>query len=104
MGVVGRGPAKGVIHKWGGEKGSVRQVLQPAAAALIAHEEIELAVGSKSEHAAVVIALRGGIVGARVTGNGNIVGLEGSQSDDVDILRQARAIPDKAIDPVAQER
>ena len=70
MRVVRRRPAEGVVHERRGQERAVRQVLQPAAAALVAHEDVELAVGTESHHAAVVVAVLGvGVVGAGVAGH-----------------------------------
>ena len=55
--VVRRGSAERVVHLRRREERAVRQVLQPAAAALVAHEQVELAVGPELQHAAVVIAV-----------------------------------------------
>ena len=44
VGVVGPGSAERVVHEAAAEKRAVRQVLHPSAAALVAHEDVELAV------------------------------------------------------------
>ena len=104
MGVVRlRSPERVVDDRWRQER-PVRQVLQPPSAALVAHEDIELAVRPEPHHAAVVVAVLVRVVRAWMAGNRNVVGLAGAQQDEILRQRQRRAIPDEAIDAVAEQR
>src|SRR3954447_23148643 len=57
MRVVGRGSAEGIVQHWWSEKRAVRQVLQPTAPAVVAHEDVELAVGTEAHHTAVMVGI-----------------------------------------------
>ena len=102
--VVGLRTTERVVDEGRRLKWPVRQILEPAAAALVAHEDVELAVRSESHHAAVVVARRVGVVRPRVSGNGDVVRLQRAQHDDVAVERQRRPVPDEAVDAVAQQR
>ena len=104
MGVVGGRSAECVVDKRIRKKRAVGQILEPAAPALVAHEQVEFAVGTKPQHAAVVIPILGRVAGARMSGHGNIVGLAGAQLDQVPVENQVGAVPDVTIDAVAEQR
>ena len=81
MGVVRRRTTEGVVHERGGFEGAVGQVLQPAAASLVAHEDVQLAVRTEADHAAVVVAVRAGVGGAGMAAGDEVVGLQRPQRD-----------------------
>ena len=79
VGVVRGGAAEGVVHERRRQERAVRQVLHPAAAAQVAHEDVELAVRAEPDHAAVVVAVLVVVGGAGMPGHGDVVGLPGPQ-------------------------
>src|SRR5947208_943633 len=101
MRVIGGGSTESVVDQWVGEEGSVRKVLQPAAAALVAHEEVELPVRTKLHDAAIVVALFRAVIRAGMPSDCDVVGLARTQHDDVAIECQRRAIPYVAVEAIA---
>ena len=69
-------------------------VLKETAPAVIAEDDVKLAVRTETHHAAVVITAR------RLTG----VLLQRAQLDQIAIERQSRTIPDVTIDTIAEQR
>ena len=100
VGVVRLGPAEVVV---GAKQGvarlvrAVEEVLHPAAPAHITDEDVQLAVRPELDYPAVVIAAAGRRRRFAVEG-----WLQRPQPDDVDVLRQRRAVPDEPVHPVAQ--
>ena len=92
--VVGLGSAELVVRRSPAPNGPSMQVLHLAAAAVVADEDVELAVGAEEDHAAVVVAAQ------RLAG----VGLERAQRDDRAVERQRRAVPLEAVDAIAEQR
>ena len=78
---------------------SVGQVLQLAAPADVADEDVELAIGSKCQHAAIMVPSAGGW--CRLRGKRR---LERAQHDQIPIERQRRSIPVVPVNPVAKQR
>ena len=93
MGVIGLRAAELVIGLTGSER-SIDQVLQLAAPTHVADHDVELAVGSERDHTAIVVAAFWLI---RVL-------LQGTDLDQVPIVRQRGSVPDVPVDPVAQQR
>ena len=69
-------------------------ILQEAASAVIAKDDVQLAVRTKSQDAAIVIAAR------RLTR----ILLQRTQLDQIAIERERRSIPDVTIDAVSEKR
>src|SRR5918997_5682252 len=104
MQVIGLRPTKRVVDEGWRHEWAVRQILQPAPASYIAHEDVQLPVRTKAHRPAIVIAVLVGIVRARMSGDRNVVGLASAQHDEVPIERQEGAVPHESVDPVAQKR
>ena len=85
-----------VLHYWTGTSGgrAAWQVLQLTAAADVADQNVKLFVGAEAKNAAVMIAA-GHLSGVR---------LKGAEADDVLRKDQRRAVPDEAVDTIAQKR
>ena len=97
VGVVRRRTAELVVrHRRPGAGGrrSAGKVLQVAAASEVTDEDVELAVATERQHAAVVVAARG-LAG---------VLLDGPDPDQRAVEGQRRSVPDEPVDPVAQQR
>jgi hypothetical protein len=78
--------AECVIHERRIFERSVCEILKPATASLITHEDVQLSVRAESHHTAVVITIRTRVGCAWwLAWDGDIVCLEGSQPDDVAI-------------------
>jgi hypothetical protein len=73
---------------------AVEQVLQLPAAAVAADHDVDLAVGPEAHDAAVAVAAQ------RLVR----VGLERVQTHERAVERQVRAVPDVAVDVVAEQR
>jgi hypothetical protein len=99
--VVRLGPAELVV---GGRRCRSRgEILQLAAAAIVPKDHVELAVGPKDDHAAVVVACRAlGLV--PLTGRlGRPVVLERAEHEQVAVEHQSGVAPDEPVDPVAEQ-
>src|SRR5215510_4720246 len=77
-----------------GNRATARDVLQKTSPAVVAEDDVELAVRTEAKHAAVVITTR------RLTG----ILLQCVQLDQVAIKREYRTIPDVTIDSISQQR
>ena len=104
MRVVGRGPAESVVHLRRREERAVGEILEPPAASLVAHEEIELAVGAEFEHAAIVVGLCRGVVRPRMSGHGDVVCLQRAELDEIVRLGQCAAVPQETVDAIPRQR
>ena len=104
MRVVRLRPAAGIVDEGLGLERAVRKILQPAAAPLIAHEDVERSIRPESHDSAVVVPRRIVVVRSRVSGDWEVVGLQRAHFDDVSIEGERRAIPDEPIHTVAEER
>src|SRR5215510_14570703 len=69
------------------------KVLHPTAPAVISDDDVELAVRAKPEHPAIVVAAE------RLP----FISLKCMELDQVPIEPQSMAIPDKTVDPVAEQ-
>ena len=72
--------------------GTAGKILQKAASPIVAHQNIQLAIGPESQHTAVMIATQLLIS----------VGLIGAQFDEVAIECERCAVPDIAIHTIAK--
>src|SRR5205085_12598948 len=95
--VVGFGAAELVVLRDGA--GACRgraagEVLKHSAPAVVADDDVELAVGAEAQDAAVVVAARGL---ARVL-------LQRAQAYEVAVEGEGRAVPDVAVNAITQER
>jgi len=68
-------------------------VLHPAAAPVVADDDVELPIRSEFQHAAVVVAAK------RLPG----VGLKRVQPDEISIQGEGRSIPDESVDAIAEQ-
>jgi hypothetical protein len=101
--VVGRGAAEIVVGDLaaGIRDQALGDVLHPAAASVVADDDVELAVVAEAQYAAVVVAAQHG---QRGISDVVAVVLERPQPDDVAVEGQRAAVPDEAVDAVAQQR
>ena len=104
MGVIGRRSAERVVDERRREERAIRQVLHPAATSLIAEENVELAVRPEADHTAVVVTVLAPVIRARMARNRHVVGLARAELDQIYVASQRRAVPDEAIDTVAEQR
>src|SRR5262249_50187490 len=74
--------------------GPTRQILHPAAPAVVADHNVELAIRPELDNAAVVVAAQ------RLP----CIGLERVQPDERAVHGERRTIPDEAVDAVAAQR
>jgi hypothetical protein len=98
----GWGPAELIVGDARGGR-AVAQVLEPAAPTVVAHEDVELAVGAERDHAAVVVPsrrLRGVALAGR---NRSAVVLKRPEHDQVAVEHECGTVPAEAVDPVAEE-
>ena len=98
----GCGPAELVVVAR--RRGALGQVLQPAATALVADDDVQLAVGAEANDAAVVVAARILRRVALVRRLRRGVVLERAQRDQVAIEGERLAVPDESIDAIAEQR
>ena len=83
---------------------STRKILQLAAPAVVAKEDVEFAVRTKSQHAAVVITAWWLLFVALVWRHRCAVVLKRPKHDQIVIESQTGAIPNKPIDPISKQR
>src|SRR5437764_9988803 len=96
MRVVGFGAAELIVlDDWAGAVGrrAARKILKEAAPAVVADDEVEFSVGAEAQDAAVVVAARGL---ARVL-------LQRAKAYEVSVERERRAVPDVAVNAVAEQ-
>jgi hypothetical protein len=93
VGVVGLRAAELVVGHTGPE-GAVAEVLQLAAAAPVADQDVELPVGTERDHPAVVVA---------ALGLPDVL-LQRADPDELLRERQRGTVPDEPVNPVAQQR
>jgi hypothetical protein len=91
--VVRLRPAELVVRDPGAER-AVHEVLQLSAPAVVADDDVELAVGPEPDHAPVVIAPQ------RLAR----IGLERAEPDDVRVEGERRAVPREPVDAVSEQR
>src|SRR5262245_45263964 len=104
MGIVRLQTAERVVHERRRFEWTIRKILKPPTPSLVTHEDVQLSVRAESHHAAVVITCRIGVGRAWVAWNFDIVCLKGTEADDVLFEGQGRAIPDEAVNAVAEQR
>jgi hypothetical protein len=73
---------------------AVDEVLELSAASVVADDDVELPVRPEAKDAAVVVPAQGLAS----------VGLESTEPDEVAVERQSRAVPDEAVDSIAEQR
>lgn len=77
--------------------------LEPAATTLVTHEDVQLAIGSESHDAAIVVTVWIGIIRPWVAGYRDVVRLQRAQHDHVTVASQRGTVPDEAVDAVAEQ-
>src|SRR5215475_14807390 len=96
MRIVGLGTSELVVRDGCSRAGRSRtawKILHPTAPAVIADDDVELAVRAKLDHPAIVVAAE------RLP----FISLKSMQLDQVPIEPQSMAIPDKAVHSVAEQ-
>ena len=93
----GSGPAELVVGAAGLRRARSTRFWSWPRRPVVADHDVELAVGAEAQDAAVVVAAgcSVGAVGVR---------LERAQPDQVPVERQGAAVPDEAVDAVAEQR
>src|ERR1051325_11317840 len=95
--IIGFRPAKLIVgDRWSGtvSRWSAKKILQLSAPPVIAHQNVQLTVGTEPQNAAVMIAAE---LLIRIC-------LEGAQLDQIAIESSCRTIPNVPVDAIAERR